>query len=331
MNLNSRIILAFLVVLVNVAPAGGGSTEGDEGLKRHHYAAIRMGVQVRIIAYAPDTDTAARACEAGFKRLAEIEDVASDYRSTSELMRLCAQAGGPPVPVSDELFLLLTRAQDLSARTRGVFDVTAGPYVRLWREARESGQMPAEEALARAGERVGWEKVRIDPEARTVQLLVPGMQLDLGGIAKGYGLDEALKTLREHGIASALIEAGGDIVVGDAPPERDGWRIEVANAKPKQRMVMLENAAISTSGDVEQYVETGGKRYSHVVDPRTGIGLTSRIAATVIAPDGITSDSLATAACVLGKKRGMKLIRSAPGAKGYIRRVRMGREPGREP
>ncbi|MGD2176075.1 MAG: FAD:protein FMN transferase [Candidatus Brocadiaceae bacterium] len=325
MNLNNRIIVPFLVVLVSVAPAGGGSADGDQGVQRHHYAAIRMGVQVRTIVYAPDAEAAARACEAVFARIDEIEDVASDYRRTSELMRLCEQAGGPPVPVSDELLLLLTRAQALSARTRGVFDVTAGPYIRLWREARETGQMPAEEALEQAGELVGWEKMRIYREAGTVELLVPGMQLDLGGVAKGYALDEALETLREHGIGSALIEAGGDIVVGDAPPARDGWRIEVANAKPKQRMVVLANAAISTSGDVEQYVEMGGKRYSHIVDPRTGLGLTRRTAATVIAPDGITSDSLATAACVLGKKRGMRLIRSAPGAKGYIRRVRRGR------
>jgi len=320
-NLNRRIICPFLVVLVSVALATCSDTADDQGLRRHHYAAMRMGVQVRITVHAPDAAAAERACEAAFARIAELENVTSDYRPTSELMRLCAQAGGPPAPVSDDLFLILTRAQALSARTNGAFDVTVGPYVRLWREARKSGQLPSAQQLESARERVGWEKMRLDSCAKTVQLLVPAMQLDLGGIAKGYALDCALATLRQHGIGSALIEAGGDIVVGEAPPGRRGWRIEIANAKRQKRFVMLTNAAISSSGDVEQYVDIGGKRYSHIVDPRTGIGLANRMAVTVIAPNGMTSDSLATAGSVLGKKKGMKLIRSVPGAKAYIRRA----------
>ena len=294
---------------------------GGQDFERYHYAQIRMGVQVRIVLYAPDRDTAERACMSAFARLGELEAIASDYRLDSELNRLCARAGGPPVTVSDDLLHILTLSQTLSARTGGVFDVTVGPYVRLWREARKTERLPSAEALEEARERVGWEKVRIDEEAGTVQLLAEGMQLDLGGIAKGYGLDEALEALREHGIRSALLTAGGDIVLGDAPPGTEGWRIEVANARRKKRMVTLANAAISSSGDVEQYVEIGGKRYSHIVDPRTGLGLTTRVAATVIAADGATSDSLATAACVLGRKKGMRLIRSVPGAKGYIRKA----------
>jgi thiamine biosynthesis lipoprotein len=324
MNLNRRIIRPLLVAMMSPALLTARSAAQEQGLTRFHYAAIRMGVRVRLVLYAPDAKTAEGACEAAFSRLAEVEHAASDYRSTSELMHLCAQAGGAPVAVSDELFLILTRARALSERSRGVFDVTVGPYVRLWRQARKEGQLPPAAELERARTRVGWEKVRLDPRAKTVQLLVPGMQLDLGGIAKGYGLDCAQATLREHGITRALIEAGGDIVVSDGPPGKDGWRIEIANAKPNKRFVTLTNAAISSSGDIEQYVEIGGKRYSHIVDPRTGLGLTSRVAATVIAPDGITSDSLATAACLLGKKRGMRLVRSVEGATAYIRRVRGG-------
>lgn len=280
-----------------------------------------MGVQVTITVYAPDQATAERACADAFERIAEIEQIASDYRSDSELMRLCARAGGPPIRVSKELFTLLQRAQQLAQRTRGAFDVTVGPYAQLWRRARRTGQFPAVSELQEASTRVGYEKVVLDERERTVQLLAPGMRLDLGGIAKGYALDEALQVLQQRGVHHALLEAGGDIVAGLAPPGTAGWRIRVENAAPERQWVYLARGAISSSGDTEQYVEYDGKRYSHIVDPRTGWGLTTRVAATVIARDGITSDSLATALCVLGAEEGKRLIRSFPGVRAYIREV----------
>jgi len=283
---------------------------------------MAMGVQVNIRLYAADRSLAERACASAFERIAQVEAIMSDYRADSELMRLCARAGGPPVPVSEELFFVLKRAQELSRRTEGAFDVTVGPFVQLWRRARRTGQFPTEAELAEARARVGYEKIVLNEANRTVQLLTPGMRLDLGGIAKGYALDCALKVLQEHGIRHALLEAGGDIVAGLAPPGTAGWRVEVANAAPERRWVYLALGAISSSGDTEQYVEYQGKRYSHIVDPRTGWGLTSRVAATVIARDGITSDSLATALCALGEARGRQFIRSVPGARAYIREIR---------
>ncbi|MGQ9523712.1 MAG: FAD:protein FMN transferase [Armatimonadota bacterium] len=274
-----------------------------------------------ITLYAPDISTAERACRAAFRRVAEIEQIMSDYRPTSELMRLCSKAGGEPVRVSDHLFFVLERAVLLSERTQGAFDVTAGPFVQLWRRARSTGQFPTERELSEAKERVGYRKMRLDAKRRTVQLLVRGMRLDLGGIAKGYALDCALAELRRWGVRRAMLEAGGDIVVGQAPPGSAGWRIRVDNAPPERQWVLLASAAISTSGDTEQYVEHDGKRYSHIVDPRTGWGVTTRVAATVIARRGITSDSLATALCVLGEQEGKKLVRSMPGVKAFVRQV----------
>jgi thiamine biosynthesis lipoprotein len=239
-------------------------------------------------------------------------------------MRLCARAGGPPVPVSPELYFLLERALDLSRRSGGAFDVTVGPYVALWRLARKSRELPSVAALKKAGRRVGWRKIRLSGKARTVQLRVPGMRLDLGGIAKGYAGDEAIAVLREHGVTSALVEAGGEIVVSGPPPGQVGWPVEIPalGSGEQDRVVRLANEAISTSGDTEQYVEIGGRRYSHVVDPRTGLGLTNRISATVIARDGITADSLSTAVCVLGPERGPALVRKVPGTRVYVRRAR---------
>jgi len=290
-------------------------------LKRFQYSQMHMGVRVTITLYARDAGTAQRACRAAFTRIAEIDQVMSDYRPNSELMRLCARAGGAPVRVSDHLFFVLQRAVLLSERTQGAFDVTVGPFVQLWRRARRTGQFPTQQELSEAKQRVGYQKVVLDAKRRTVQLLVPGMLLDLGGIAKGYALDRALEELRRRGVRRAMLEAGGDIVAGLAPPGTSGWRIRVANAPPSRQWVYLAKGAISSSGDTEQYVEYAGKRYSHIVDPRTGWGLTTRVAATVIARDGITSDSLATALCVLGEERGKELIRTVSGARAYIRQV----------
>jgi thiamine biosynthesis lipoprotein len=147
------------------------------------------------------------------------------------------------------------------------------------------------------------------------------MRLDLGGIAMGYAVDEALGVLRKRGIASGLIDASGDIGVGDPPPGKEGWVIEVApvdeDGAPRTR-VLLANAAVTTSGDALQHVEIGGKRYSHIVDPRTGLGLTDRTSVTVIARDCTSADSLATAVSVLGPKEGLKLIEHTPGTAAWI-------------
>ena len=139
----------------------------------------------------------------------------------------------------------------------------------------------------------------------TVLLKLPGMQLDLGGIAKGYAADEALATLRARGIKSALVAVGGDIAIGDAPPGQQGWRIGL---EPVGGELLLHNAAVSTSGDTEQFREIGGVRYSHIIDPKTGRGITSRIAVTVVARRGLEADPIATAISVLGEERGRALF-----------------------
>ncbi|MBY0456806.1 MAG: FAD:protein FMN transferase, partial [Gemmataceae bacterium] len=163
--------------------------------------------------------------------------------------------------------------------------------------------------------------VRLDADKKTVQLLTPGMQLDLGGIAKGYAADEALKLLREKfGITSALVAAYGDIACGDPPPGEEAWKVDIAPIAKSQkpRSLKLANQAVSTSGDLEQFVEIGGVRYSHVLDPKTGIGLTGRRSVTVIAPNGITADSMTKAVSVLSPEAALKLVEDTPNTASYI-------------
>jgi thiamine biosynthesis lipoprotein len=210
----------------------------------------------------------------------------------------------------------LAKAIDVSKASDGAFDVTVGPLVRLWRLARRTQQLPDAKEIADAKSRVGYQKMELDPKKHTVRLLVPGMLLDLGGIAKGYAADELLAVLRAQGITRALVAAGGDIAVGDPPPGVNGWKIDVAplTKTTPDYALRLANAAVSTSGDAEQFVVINGVRYSHIVDPRTGLGVTGRQSITVIAKNGITSDSMTKAVTLLPPDRALKLIDTLEGA-----------------
>lgn len=276
-----------------------------------------MGVDTGLIVYAANEPQAREGCRAAFERLAELEDVMSDYRPTSELMRLCAQSGDGPVKVSEDLWRVLSFGQEVADRSGGAFDMTVGPLSKLWRAARKSGKLPEASAVAEAKSRVGYEKLILDPKERTARLTVKGMTLDLGGIAKGDAGDQAIQVLRKHGIRSALYAAGGDIVASDAPPGEQGWRI--AMPMKKEGILHAANCAVSTSGDTNQYLEIGGKRYSHVVDPRTGYGLTTHRMVTVIAPDGLTSDPVSKAAAMLTAGDLKVFLTHYPHVKVYVR------------
>lgn len=292
------------------------------GSSRFQFEQTEMAVPVKLVLYAPDKTTANRAAERVYQRLAQLNAILTDYDPESELRRLCATAGkGKAVPVSEELWRVLVHAQSLAERTDGAFDVTVGPLVRVWRLARQFHKMPPQELLDRMRPLVGYQFVRLVPEQRAVELRKPGMRLDLGGIAKGFALDEALATLRKEGIDSVMVEAGGDIGLGAPPPGRPGWVIGLAPVnvdKPPTAYLCLSRCFVATSGDLWQYVELGGKRYSHIVDPRTGLGLTNRITVTIVASEGITADGLSTAVSVLGPEKGLRLVEQTPGAAALI-------------
>jgi thiamine biosynthesis lipoprotein len=307
---------------VSVLILAGCAAPRGQPLERFEYRQIHMGVEARIVLFAPDSARAIGAAREAFARIAALDARLSDYRDDSELMRLSRHPVGQPVPVSDPLWRVLEEAQALARISSGAFDITVGPTVQLWREARRTGAYPAPDALAEARARTGWRHLRLDPTARTATLLVPGMRLDPGGIAKGFAADEAVAALREHGITRALVEMGGDIVVGAPPPGRSGWDIRIADAGGAPSVVEIAGAAISTSGDAVQWVEIGGERYSHVIDPRTGVALRHSVAATVIAPSGVLSDGLSTLLGVLGPDEAPDFLREHfPGVRAWVRRI----------
>ena len=289
-----------------------------------------MGVEFEVVLYAHDRATADKALEAAFARIGQLDRIMSDYDADSELSRLSATAPTQePVPLSADLWAVLKHAQSASERSDGAFDVTAGPLTKLWRRARRQKELPTDEQIARAQAATGYQQLELDAEHRTARLLKPEMRLDLGGIAKGYAADEALATIDKLGIKRALVRASGDIAVSGPPPGEKGWKIGIApldaEAAPTQ-FVWLANQAISTSGDARQHLAIGGKRYSHIIDPRTGWGIEGRRSVTVIARRGIESDALATAVSVLEPKSGIQLIEATPDASVLIVVEQDGRE-----
>jgi len=294
-----------------------------------------MGTKFTIRAWV-DTEQTAAANEAAaqaFAKVAELNRICSDYIADSEINQLREIPSGTPAAISESLASILISAQELSAETDGAFDVTIGPLIRQWRLSRKNTRLPRPEYLSSALARCGYQHLKISSNPPTVTLGVEGMQIDLGGIAKGCAADAALDVMKEAGFAKSLVAASGDIAVGDPPPGKDHWRVGIRGLEPKvvddsqkklpgdlTGLIALSNAAISTSGDLEQSIVIDGTRYSHIVDPETGLGLTYRRSVSVIAPTAGESDSLATACSVLDRKAALALIKKR--GPGYHIRIR---------
>ena len=272
-----------------------------------------MGTKFSVVCYAESREVAEKAAAAAFLNAEEVNQVASDYLPESELSLLASRPVGKPIPISPLLYGLLDFSRRLAEATKGAFDPTLGPLTKLWRETRANRTLPDAEKLKAARASVGWQYFTLDPKSRTITLHRANMAFDLGGVAKGYAADLMLEALAEAGISQALITAGGDIRLGAAPPGREGWivAIKTFDLSGNDEILTLSNAAVSTSGDLHQSVEIDGVKYSHILDPTTGLGLTRRIAASVIADNAKLSDALATAACVLGAD-GSETLRKMP-------------------
>ena len=259
-----------------------------------------MGTRFAITCYHGHSSEARIAADSAFDQAERINQVASDYIADSELLGLSKRPDGVPVAVSPLLFQLILEARNLAEKTGGLFDPTLGPLTRLWRESRRRKSLPAPETLAAARAATGWQSLYLDPQNLTITFTKPAMRLDLGGIAKGQAADAMLTAMKDCGIPRSCITAGGDIRVGDPPPAALGWKIGIRTlaGKDDSQFLFLANCGVSTSGDLHQFIEIGGTRYSHIIDPATGLGLTRGVTATVIAPTATVSDAVATACCV---------------------------------
>jgi thiamine biosynthesis lipoprotein len=330
LNQRPNVVSPRSALVVEIAgQAGPNSATPTAGLSRnarsaqwqqYSYSQLHMAMPMRITVWCDSESKAQSACKRAFRRASELVKVFSDYDSGSEIRRLSKQPVGRATPVSDDLLHVLEFSQRLSQRSSGAFAPTASPAIKLWRRARKNRSLPQPAEINGALERVGFENYKIDSAGRTVTLLAAKMEFDFGGIAKGYIGDQVIQTLRKNGIRIARYQAGGDIVLGDSPPETNGWIIGVGeNNDGSAKTIQVANCGVSTSGDSQQFVEVEGQRYSHVIAPRTGVGLTSRKSAFVIALSGMQSDALATVGTILSDNDFQKLLAQYEGATGWTK------------
>jgi len=281
---------------------------------------MAMGVEARLVLFAPDEPAARAAAQKAIDRLGRLDRVMSDYKLDSELMQLCAEPPGQWKQVSSDLWNVLCVSQKLAVASGGAFDITSGPITHLWRKARRDRRLPEEQEISAALARVGWAQLELDDALPRARLLAPDMQLDLGGIGKGYAVDDAARALREVGISRHLVALAGDIALGDAPPGQEGWTVTLDPGWPggAKQIMCLTNVGVSTSGEAMQFLEIGGVTYSHIIDPRTGRPIEGHRAVAVIAPTATASDGLATTLNVMTDDGLVTHLLRAYGARGYV-------------
>lgn len=288
-------------------------------LKRYSFEKGMMGSPFKLVLYAPDDSVANAAAVSAFRRVEKLNEIMSDYRDGSEINLLSAQSGsGKWVTVSKELFDILAISQDISQKTDGAFDATLGPVVQMWRHATRKGIFPASQEIEEALSKTGFKKMKLEADGYKVLLTQKGMRLDIGGLGKGFAAEEAIKVVKSYGIKSAMMDAGGKIVLTDSPPGTNGWKITVSNGSDSLKTMELSNTSLATSGPTYRFMEYKGVRYSHIVDPKTGVGLLYHVRTTVISPDGTVADALATAFSVAGIANSKKYMKFFPESKVWL-------------
>ena len=291
--------------------------QAAESLQSHVFEKPQMGVPFRLVIRTEQgPDFAAAAASQTWSRIEALNQAFSNYQTDTELSLLGQGSGrGLWVAVSPDLWDLMIRSQRLAYLSDGAFDLTMGPLTALWRKSRREQSMPDAEELARARAKSGWQHLLMMPEAHSVCLTQSGMRLDPGGIAKGYALDAGIEVLKGMGVQHALLSGGGDMMSLGGRSLSEPWQIRLASlvededVNETEDLIPLQDMAMATSGDLFQFVEIDGKRYSHILNPSTGMGLTTRSLVTVVASDAITADAVATTLSVLGPIEGRKWVK----------------------
>ena len=277
-----------------------------------------MGTLVRVELWSDDRVAGEAAITAVMGRMHEIDEAMSPFKPESELTRINRAAASAPVPISPPMYDIIARSIEFSKLSEGAFDITFASAGHLYDYRLRIH--PAEDDLARAREAIGYRNLILDPQARTIRFARPGVQIDLGGFAKGLAVDDGAAILRSRGIRHAIVTAGGDShILGD----RRGrpWTIGIRDPRKAGEMVAvlpLEDVALSTSGDYERYFEQDGVRYHHLIDPATGKSPAGVRSVTVIARDGLTSEALTKSVFVMGVERGLRLVESLDGVDAVV-------------
>jgi FAD:protein FMN transferase len=329
MNRNRRIAIEIIVFAALVAalyffaPAkdksvwSAGRVDVDSGMH------VVMGTFARVVAVAADSNTAKRCIEAAFAEIERVDRLMSKYKNDSEISELNRDGFRRAVKVSKPTYEVLQRSIEFSELSCGAFDVTVGPLVDLWHLAQDTNSIPNDAELQQARSKVGYDKLILDANETSVRFAVEGMRVDLGGIAKGYAIDKAVEAMQKGGAVGGMVDIGGEVrCFGSPPAGQNIWRIglqdpavakDAMNTGKPLLILRLMDAAVATSGDYRRFVTIGGKRYSHIVDPKSGHSSESLASVTIICPSSTDADALSTAVTVMGKEKGLALIEQMPG------------------
>jgi FAD:protein FMN transferase len=308
--------LLVLLVVIRTAARPSATQDGD-GTRFFRYL---MGTSVRVEVYGGTIGDRQAAAAEAFDAIAEVDRVMSDYRADSELTHVNETAAQAPVAVSPALLAVLEAADRVSRASDGAFDVTVGPLVQLWGFKNKQAHWPTAEELARVRGVIGFQHVAIDASSHTVRFLRPGVQIDLGGIAKGFAVEVAAGSLRRRSL-SGVIDAGGNQFMVGLPPGKPIWSIGISRPDAPDELlgaVDLPGGALSTSSDASNFLTADGQRYGHLLDPRSLQPSTASLSVTIVSPDGTLSDALSKAVFVLGPRDGLALLESFPNTAGIV-------------
>jgi thiamine biosynthesis lipoprotein len=277
-----------------------------------------MGTDFTLYIYAADAAAADREAERVFAIVDQLESLLSNYQPQSELSRINAKAGAHTVTTDPETFRFLRESLAWSARSDGAFDITVGKLMKAWGFFRSTGHVPTDAELAQVRAETGWKRVLLNANTRTVRFTAPGLELDPGGIGKGFAVDAAIEALRADNVKAALLSAGSSTIYAlGAPPDGRGWKVRLADPEHKDHAistVMLRDTSLSTANCSEKHFVAGGHQYCHIMDPRTLRPVEGRLQATVIAPSATDSDGLSNAVFVLDGDGRRRLMDSLPAA-----------------
>ena len=292
--------------------------------QKYTFSEPKMGSPLNITIFSEDSARATFLAKKSFQIADSLNLIFSDYLENSELNLLNKTAGTNTfTPVSPALWDIIQQSLRASQKCKGAFDISVGSIVKLWRKTRKDKALPDKNILQKTLQSIGYQYIISDSTHHTVKLLQKNTALDLGGIAKGYVAQVIIDFCKKQGIEKALVDAGGDL----AMTGKD-WRIGISIPNSEELMqsfLVLQNQAVATSGNMYQFVKIKGKKYSHIVNPHTGLGLTHQRNVTVIAPDGATADWLATACSVLSVRKALKLIKSMPNCEVLMLEIQKGK------
>lgn len=282
-------------------------------LKRFQFSENKMGSPLNVIFYYSDSATAVQYAKECFLIVDSLNNIFSDYNTTSEIGKLALQTTGKEQKVSTELLQMILQSKQAWKKSSKTFDITIGQLSQLWRKTKSEKRFPTEEEIKKAKQETGFKNLRINISANTISFIKKNMRFDFGGIVKGYAAQKIIEYLKSKNITHALADAGGDIVMSDSPPEKTGWVVGINLPEQEDdlwnKKLELNNCSVATSGDIYRFIIFNGKKYSHIIDPRTGYGVTSQRNVTVIAKNGITADWLATACSILSVRKALKLAK----------------------